>query len=256
MISIITVCYNSEKTIARTFASVLEQTVLPYEYIVIDGASNDKTIQIINDYKCEFEKIGIQFKFVSERDNGLYDAMNKGLSLACGNWLHFLNSDDFYVNKYVLQNVFSYLKSTTASIVYGRTINVNNYIQKVDSVIPETKLSLNMLIGCPVQQPATFYRRSIFLEHNYKFDLSYRISADYKMFVQMILDDVKFKFVPVFITCFDEGGISNIHRNDLVRKENIRLLNECNVNTILMCLKHNRCFYKVLIILFQFLSKL
>lgn len=254
-ISVITVCFNSQKTLQRTFDSILKQTFLPFEFIVVDGGSNDHTIEIIQEYESLFVEKGILFKWISEKDEGLYDAMNKGVKMASGDWIHFLNSDDYYVNEYVLQNVSNYLRLTTASVLYGRTINVKEFAQTVSPVIPENKLKLNILIGCPIQQPATFYNKTIFNDLNYSFDISYRISADYKMFVQMIKGKVKFQFIPSFITCFDEGGISTLNKNSLVFIEDIRLLKECSVNTILMHLKRNKYLYKFLIVFFQILSK-
>ena len=88
-LSIITVCYNSEQTIEKTFNSILSQTVKPFEYIVVDGSSTDKTLSIIQEYKNKFSDKSISFKYISEKDKGLYDAMNKGLFMAEGDWIHF-----------------------------------------------------------------------------------------------------------------------------------------------------------------------
>lgn len=91
--SIITVCLNSEKTIETTIKSVLAQTYTDFEYIIIDGKSSDKTLNIINRYKDP------RIKIISEKDKGLFDAMNKGISLSKGKWIHILNSDDYYYSK-------------------------------------------------------------------------------------------------------------------------------------------------------------
>ncbi len=94
--SIITPVYNGEKTIARTIESVLNQTYLPYEYYIIDGASTDRTVQIANEYNEAFRKEGIIFSIVSEKDNGIYDAINKGIKLCSGDFVGIINSDDWY----------------------------------------------------------------------------------------------------------------------------------------------------------------
>lgn len=163
-ITVITICFNSGETIRRTFNSVLRQTSLPKEYVVVDGGSTDATVSIIQAYEKLFTDSGVDFKWVSEKDNGLYDAMNKGVRMASGVWAHFLNSDDYYVNEYVLETVKPYLLRTEAAVVYGRTICIHDRIHSVMPDIKEDKLRLNMLLGCPVQQPASFYRVSLFVE--------------------------------------------------------------------------------------------
>ena len=99
--SIITVCYNSVKTIEDTIQSVISQTYSNIEYIIIDGKSSDNTLDIVNKYKTHIAKI------VSEQDNGLYDAINKGIDLATGEIIAILNSDDIYEDNLVIENIFS-----------------------------------------------------------------------------------------------------------------------------------------------------
>ena len=95
-VSIITVCRNSEKTIERTLRSVLSQSVSPAEYVIIDGASTDRTVEICERLREEFEKKGIQYRIFSEPDKGIYDAMNKGIRRSRGKLIGILNSDDIY----------------------------------------------------------------------------------------------------------------------------------------------------------------
>ena len=117
-------------------------------------------------------------------------------------------------------------------------------------------MRLNMLLGCPVQQPASFYRVSLFVEERYRFDTSYKISADYKLFVELIQAQVGFLFMPVFVTCFSETGISSVHREDLAREEDLRLLRERGVSTLLIRSKGCRPLYKSILLCIQMLSKL
>ncbi|RHJ79747.1 glycosyltransferase family 2 protein [Parabacteroides sp. AM08-6] len=254
MLSIITVCFNSEKTITRTLESVLNQKILPYEYILIDGGSEDNTVDIIKKYEAIFLRKNVLFKWISEKDKGIYDAMNKGVSLVSGDWVHFLNSDDYYVNNYSIESIVYYLNTSKADVVYGNLIKGDLYYQKSMSGIKKNRLSLNMLISCPVQQPVTFYKRSVF-NAGYSFDINYKISADYKMFVQLILNKVLFQYVPVYITFFTLGGVSTKRQNDLVKEEDLKLLRECNVSTFFMRLKHIPIFRKFVIVLFDLLSK-
>ncbi len=93
LFSIITVCYNSEKTIERTIKSVLNQTESNYEYIIVDGGSTDKTLDIVKNYEDAFNG---RLKYISEKDNGIYDAMNKGIGMAKGELIGLINSDDYY----------------------------------------------------------------------------------------------------------------------------------------------------------------
>ncbi len=101
--SIITVCLNSEKTIETTIKSVIDQSFTDFEYIIIDGKSSDKTLEIIEKYKDS------RIKIISEKDKGIFDAMNKGVSLSKGKWIHILNSDDYYYSKNSLVNASKFL---------------------------------------------------------------------------------------------------------------------------------------------------
>ena len=95
-VSIVTVTYNSSATLSKTMESVLNQTVKPYEYLIIDGCSSDNTVQIAKDFAQDFKNSGIELVIISEPDNGIYDAMNKGISLAKGDVIGIINSDDWY----------------------------------------------------------------------------------------------------------------------------------------------------------------
>ena len=97
LFSIVTVTYNSEKTLKRTINSLLYQNFSNFEYILIDGSSSDTTIEIIKSYEVAFKKRNINYTWISEKDTGIYDAFNKGIKLAKGNWISFLGSDDYYI---------------------------------------------------------------------------------------------------------------------------------------------------------------
>ncbi|WP_349831940.1 glycosyltransferase family 2 protein, partial [Bacteroides fragilis] len=205
-ITVITVCRNSVDTIERTFTSVLNQHYLPYEYIVIDGASNDGTLGIILKYQQLFEAKNVLFQYVSEPDKGLYDAMNKALPYVTGDWVHYLNSDDFYYDNKTLYNMSLFLAKTQKDIVAGNMfISSENKRTKLcrPSIIPR---KLAMLFTCPFQQPATFVKAT--LMKNTRFDTAYRNSADYKLWVQLILEGIQYEYVNVNVTVFNVGGAS------------------------------------------------
>ena len=130
-VSIVTVCYNSEKTIERTLQSVLNQTYPNIEYIIVDGKSNDSTLDVITGYQKKFEEKKIEYKYISEKDEGMYDAMNKGISMASGDIIGILNSDDWY-EKDTLNIVFNACKYHKADIYMGaiKLYNGNHVIIK------------------------------------------------------------------------------------------------------------------------------
>ena len=123
LITIVTVCFNSEKTIARTIDSVLNQDISEVEYLIVDGASTDNTLYIIDRYKNRFQE---KLKVISEPDNGWYDAMNKGILNAKGKFIVFLNSDDFF-DKDAISNVVKFIQKNSINpdaIVYGDSTNI------------------------------------------------------------------------------------------------------------------------------------
>ena len=121
-ISLITACYNSEKTIAKTINSIIIQDYSNVEHIVIDGASADSTISILNKYKNNISKI------ISEKDNGIYDALNKGIHLATGDIIGFLHADDFYPQKNIITNVIkSFMSDSNLDIVLGDVAFINKH---------------------------------------------------------------------------------------------------------------------------------
>lgn len=119
MFSIITICYNAASDIERTLQSVVAQTYRNIEYIVIDGASTDKTLDIISKYSAEVSQM------VSEKDGGLYDAMNKGLSLATGEYVCFLNAGDSFFEEKTLEKIVQGLDGSTPDLIYGDTALVD-----------------------------------------------------------------------------------------------------------------------------------
>jgi len=195
--SIITVVYNGETTIRKTIESVLNQEKNIYEYLIIDGKSQDRTLSIINDYKDEVDLI------VSERDEGIYDAMNKGVKFANGEWILFMNSGDIFCDRNVLENIKSGLNDS-AEIVYGDTFSI------IANKIYYIKASpLNNLIkkGMPFCHQSVFVKKKLLLET--KFNTNYKILGDFDFFRKMYVDNVSFQHIPIPVSIFDnEGGLS------------------------------------------------
>lgn len=171
--SVITVSYNAEKTIEDTILSVLAQTYHHVEYIIIDGASNDGTLAIIDNYK---EKIA---KVVSEKDSGLYDAMNKGLKLATGDYVCFLNAgDSFHTDETLQQVVHSIKGKQLPDVLYGHTALVNekrHFVRMRRLEPPETLTWKSFKQGMLVCHQAFILKRTL----AQPYDLNYRFSADF-----------------------------------------------------------------------------
>lgn len=194
-ISVVTVCYNAVETIEQTILSVINQTYPIIEYIIIDGASTDGTVDIINKYR---DKIAY---FVSEPDKGIYDAMNKGIKAATGEWINFMNAGDEFHDIDVLSTITPQMKN--ADIVYGDTMLLYSIGKKLKKPLPLSQITDRMVFG----HQATFVRARYHKEHI--FDTSFKSSADYKFLRDAFIHGAKFQYIPVLIVNYDaEFGIS------------------------------------------------
>lgn len=198
-VSIITVCFNSEKTIRTTIESVLHQTYNNIEYIIIDGKSSDSTIEIVKEYMPLFRG---RLRYISEKDNGIYDAMNKGIRLSKGDVIGIINSDDFYELDAV-ENIIKYMNSEKYQVLYGAC----NLIYK-DRVINTVKKSYQKLNKDMIPHPTCFVTRQTY--HDFGLFLpSFKIAADYELMLRFYTSKkVTFKQIPKTIANFREGGIS------------------------------------------------
>lgn len=182
-ISIVTICFNSEATIRDTIESVLAQSYSDIEYIIIDGQSTDTTLSIIKEYK---ERIAI---LISEPDKGIYDAMNKGISLATGDIIGILNSDDFYrTNKVITEVVVAYNKSPNTDILLGGVDFVRS--EDISRVVRSYKAvgfkPWKLRFGFMPPHPSSFIRREVY-EKIGIYKLNYKIGADFDFFVRSFL---------------------------------------------------------------------
>jgi len=172
-ISIITVCFNSAATVADTMRSVATQTHPEIEHIVIDGASNDETLAIVRSFPSRLSQL------VSERDAGIYDAMNKGLRLATGELVGFLNSDDCYADSSVLSDVAAACRTAAADFVYGDVRMVNAAGQTVRDW-KTGEVAQSGLNGSQIPHPSLFVRKRVLDAISPPFDPKYRIASDLK----------------------------------------------------------------------------
>lgn len=228
--SIITVCYNSEKTIERTLKSVINQTFDNYEYIIVDGCSTDCTMLIINQYKKQFKSVDIS----SEPDTGIYDAMNKGILRAKGNIIILLNSDDWLENN-ALEKIYC-ASDGNEEIITGPLkfwYDDKHYLTYGTSIARFERLKKKYL--SPIRHPATFVPLSVYRKVGL-FDTSYKIIGDTDFIYRCIEHNINFKFIEDVLCNMSDGGVSNSFKNLSQRgKERIKFLKSKKMKTIPMC---------------------
>lgn len=201
LVSVITVCYNSEETIARTVESMLQQTYDHYEYIIIDGASTDNTLEILKSYEPRF---GGKMKIISEPDSGIYDAMNKGIRNASGALIGLVNSDDFYEKNALEIMVREYNKLHKKYVIlYGFQRNLSGE-NEISVVLYHHQYLRQQMIT----HPTCFVSRQVYRDFG-MFDTSYKSSADYEFMLRLLYGKRVF-FQPVYeiISNFQIGGMS------------------------------------------------
>jgi len=207
MISIITITYNAERWLERTMRSVIAQTCTEYEYIIVDGGSKDGTVDIIKRLEPEFKG---RLSWKSEPDKGLYDAMNKGIARAKGDFVWFINAGDEIYAPDTLAHIVEAAKDDT-DIVYGRACIVNAEGVKVSEHHKPTPPNLqrkHLLNGLVVCHQAILVRRSI--AENYNTD--YRICADYEWVVKAVTASRKNTYLDEYVCKFLTEGVSQKQR--------------------------------------------
>lgn len=215
MVSIITACRNSEKTIEQTIRSVLGQTYPDIEYIVIDGGSTDSTPEIIKKYG------GRIAKWVSEPDEGVYDAMNKGIMLSTGDILQFLNSGDFLYNETIIENMVKKFSDENIFGVYGNVEVLNDYRKK--KITRGCRITFNKLLFRHICHQALFVRRSLFDEFG-MFSTSFELAADHDFIIRAIKKyQDNFMYVNEIIAVYRDGGMS-CKRMDAMKMEELKII--------------------------------
>jgi len=203
-ISIITVVYNNAATIRDAIESVLKQSYADVEYIVVDGGSNDGTVDIIKSYG---EKID---KFISEKDKGLYDAMNKGIKMATGDVVGTLNSDDFFYDDKVLANIAAGFEDGQPEAVIGDIVFIRNASE--DSILRKyssAKWSPGRFAWGYMPAHPSFYARRDLFERFGLYKTDYQIASDYELLIRhLLVHQVKWKYLPIITTKMRLGGAS------------------------------------------------
>ena len=205
-ISIITICYNSSITIARTIESVLAQKDVCLEYIIIDGASKDNSVSIAESYCEQFKSKGVSYLIKSESDKGIYDAMNKGIQMATGDIIGILNSDDFYSTNDVLSEVVNCFEQYKTDSVYGNLLYVKD--GKPYRYWNSGK-SKSFRLGWMPPHPAFFVKKTVY-ENYGLFRLDCGINADYEIMLRFLeVYRISTVWMNKICTCMEAGGTSN-----------------------------------------------
>ena len=233
-VSIITVSFNSAKTIADTIDSVLSQDFPDIEYIIVDGCSTDGTVDIIRQNENRISQ------WISEKDQGMYDAMNKGIAMATGDVIGILNSDDVYMNAHVISDLMRLMHSQNTEVVFADLILVDSSNQnKVLRYYDSGRFHPNKFkYGWMPAHPTVFVKRELYQRVG-KFSTTYQIAADYEMLIRMLaIEKASYAYFPKPVVRMRAGGASTsgISRNWILNQEIIRACKENGIYTNLFML--------------------
>lgn len=225
-VSVITVCYNASNTIESTIISVLNQSYSNIQYIIIDGKSTDNTMDIVNKFTNKISKV------VSEPDNGLYEAINKGITLSDGDVVGILNSDDIFYNDSIIETIVKkFNDNTTTMSLIGDIAFINN-----SNIITRKYSSKNwapffLRFGVMPPHPSFYCRRELFSKHgNYRTD--FKIAADFELLLRFLLiNKVNYKYFNEIVVLMKPGGLStkNWFSQQTITKE---IMKACLLNGI------------------------
>ena len=212
-ITVATVCYNSADTIEKTIISVLEQTYEEIEYLIIDGASCDNTLEIIRKYSDDS-----RMTVISEPDKGLYDAMNKAAKHATGDYIMYMNSGDIFAGKNAVMSVSDFLNGEN-EMVYGNVIRIKKSGRIFEKYGSRYTPMFLLLQGRMMCHQSIFTRCDIMRE--YGFDERYSITADYDFLMRMVRDKRRLRYVDVTVSIVDnvEGISSTVTNMDEMRRQ-------------------------------------
>ena len=217
LITIITVCYNAVEGLEKTIPSVLGQKNVDFEYVVVDGGSTDGSLKVIKNYENSLV-------WISEKDNGIYDAMNKAIGMATGEWLCFMNAGDIFVNDHVLLDISEYLKQSDLQVVYGNIVRVfNSHKERKYPIRNNRADAVDFMIG-NIDHQAAFIRKNLFTKYGL-YDVQYRLAADHYFFLKAVgIGREKCKYVDHDVAYFMMDGRST-HSVDKYKQEKESMYN-------------------------------
>jgi len=247
-ISIITATYNSGKTLRDTIESVLRQSYTDYEYIVKDGGSKDDTLEIVKAYAPKF---GDRLKVISEPDQGIYDAMNKGIQMATGDVIGILNSDDFYTSADALQVIADAFANNDIDATYGDIHFVNDddlskCVRYYSSAIFRRSF---MRFGLMPAHPSFYCKKAVYEKYG-SFDTSYKVAADFENLLRIIyVGNIRTKYIPKDFVTMRTGGASTagLSSRTQIMKDHLRALKANGIysNVFLLSLRYVYKLYEL-----------
>lgn len=245
-VSIITVSFNSKDTIIDTIESVLNQNYKNIEHIIVDGGSTDGTVDILQSYKSKISK------YISEKDDGIYDAMNKGIRMALGDIIGILNSDDVFYSKEIVATIANEFTANNIDAVYGDVQFVDFEKNKVVRYYSSKNFKpKHFKHGRMPAHPSFYARRKLFEKYGiYKTD--YKIAADFELLLRfMVVHNIKTRYLNIPMVSMQKGGVSNanILSNFLLNKEIMRACRENGIKT-----NYLRIYSKYFKKIFEFLG--
>lgn len=200
--TVVTVTFNAEKTIEKTIGSVLQQTYPPCEYLIIDGLSSDRTVKLARSYEEAFAQKGVRFSVVSEKDTGIYNAMNKGVKAAQGDFVSFLNAGDWYEMD-ALQKIRDFYMEEPFELTYGGL----HYISPNGSSFTKwSRLDRFVITSRHWNHPSMFLKREIY--QKYGFDERYPAYADFDLYLKLRKDGTRIRVIRQIIASFVADGVS------------------------------------------------
>jgi glycosyltransferase involved in cell wall biosynthesis len=222
-LSVITINYNNLAGLRKTAMSVISQDFSDFEYIIIDGDSTDGSKELLPCFLSDANSRKLTLKYISEPDRGIYHAMNKGIALAKGEYVHFLNSGDWLLSESVYSSIFAD-SNDNSPIIYGNMLKILPSGRRVlDKKVQN--LSYYTFYRGSLNQPVYFHRRSLFEDYGL-FDEEYRIVADWKWYFRVVLiEKVPMTYKNIDVALFDMNGISSTNKT-LDATERKRYLNE------------------------------
>ncbi|MDX1652576.1 MAG: glycosyltransferase family 2 protein [Brumimicrobium sp.] len=226
--TIITATYNSSATITSAIESVLEQDYPNIEHLIVDGASKDKTVEIVKSFQEEHAQIVLH----SAPDKGIYDALNKGVSMATGDIIGFLHSDDFFADPQILSKVMQVMSDDQVDGVFGdlKYVSAGDESKVIRYWKSRPFRSTLLKHGWMPAHPTLFLKKEVYEKHG-NFDLDFRIAADYDFMLRILSDpNLKFTYLPEVITHMRVGGASNAVGNIKQKmKEDLKALRKNNL---------------------------
>lgn len=243
-VSVITATYNSAESVKSSIDSVLNQNYNDIEYLIIDGKSSDSTLLIIKELANNFNEVNL----FSEKDKGIYDALNKGIKLSKGDVLGFVHSDDLLASPLIISEIVEKISKENLDGVYGnlnyvQKLNVNKIVRKWQSNDFDYDL---LKKGWMPAHPTFFLKKSVYEKHGL-FNLNYSISADYDFMMRVLSDkSLKFGYLPKVITKMRVGGESNRSLKNIIlkTKEDYLIIKRNNIGNLLTLVRKNTSKFK------------